>query len=366
MKSQNAARPWVMAALLCAPVTPLLAAEAALPKLEEPTPLNKNRFGVSYRAGYNITAQFKNVGNVKNPATGRDPGPATGGGVDRFYDDGYNRVDISGNKDGLTWFWGHKNLPGQVVPGNDTVVMHSTTASPITSKPVGSDPEHGFEVTYNRELGRSEKSGRSWGLEFGVGWTDLEINDHRRLTGGRRTISDAFGREGVNPNVEPTSAQFPGHAGNYEGPNALIEDNPTRSISYSRNGSQVTGARQFDADLFSFRLGPYLDLPIDTNWTFSISAGLALGVIDGQFHFDQRVTTGVTTRQIGTGGNTDVLLGGFASASLRYAINDRWSLFASGQYLGLADRYSATARGQRIELDLTRTVFLALGVSYSF
>jgi hypothetical protein len=355
-----------MAALICAPALPLLAADdARWMKLEEPAGPNKNRFGVSYRAGFNVTAQFKNVGNIKGPSAGRDPGPDTGGGVDRFYDDGYNRVDISGNKDGLTWFWGHKNAPGQV-PGNDTIVMHSTTASPITSKTYDSDPEHGFELTYNRELGRGKNGKWSWGLEGAFGWTDIEIRDQRRLAGGVETISDAFGLEGVDPNGQPTSAEYPGHEGDYEGPNTLIEDNPTRSYSSSPNGSRVSGVREFDADLFSFRLGPYVDVPLDKKWTLSFSAGLAVGVIDGVFHFDQKVTTGIVTHQVGTGSKTDVLWGGYASATVRYAIDEHWGVFASGQYVGLTDLYTASARGQKVELDLQRTALFALGVSYSF
>ena len=59
-----------------------------------------------------------------------------------FYDDGYNRVDTSGNRDGLTWFWGYENA--SQVPGNDTVVMHSATATAIDSGTLDNDPQHGF------------------------------------------------------------------------------------------------------------------------------------------------------------------------------------------------------------------------------
>jgi hypothetical protein len=38
-----------------------------------------------------------------------DPGPATGGGIDRFYDDGFVRVDATGNPGGYTSFWGYED-----------------------------------------------------------------------------------------------------------------------------------------------------------------------------------------------------------------------------------------------------------------
>lgn len=38
-----------------------------------------------------------------------DPGPATGGGIDRFYDDGFVRLDLAGNSGRYTWFWGYED-----------------------------------------------------------------------------------------------------------------------------------------------------------------------------------------------------------------------------------------------------------------
>ncbi|MCA1481553.1 hypothetical protein, partial [Bradyrhizobium sp. NBAIM08] len=100
-------------------------------KLEQPPEANKNRFGISYRAGFNVTAKFKNVGNLSGGASGRGPGPATGSAVDRNYDDGYNRVDVSDNGGGDTWNWGYRNASQA---DGDSVTFHSTTASSITSK----------------------------------------------------------------------------------------------------------------------------------------------------------------------------------------------------------------------------------------
>lgn len=37
------------------------------------------------------------------------PGPASGGGVARFYDDGFVRVDATGNSGGYTSFWSYEN-----------------------------------------------------------------------------------------------------------------------------------------------------------------------------------------------------------------------------------------------------------------
>lgn len=367
MKVQNALRPRGIASLFLLSAVPLLAQDDVLRvKLEDPQKPSKNRFGVSYRAAFNVTAEFKKVGVIRGPGgnTGRDPGPATGDTVDRFYDDGYNRVDISGNKDGLTWFWGYENA--SQVQG-DTLVMHSTSARSVDSGTYDSDPQHGFELTYNRELGKFGESDRTWGIEGGLGWMDVDIRDHRRLFGGVSTIADAFGRGGINPNVPPFTPEYPGHAGTYEGPGPLIESSPTRTSTFDANGSAVTGRRMFDANMVTLRVGPYIDIPVDERWTISFSAGFAAGLIDGEYHFDNIITTSAgVQRQSGTGSETDVLYGGYMSASIRCQIDEHWGVFISGQYLGLADTYTASARGQKIELEFKRTALVALGVSYQF
>lgn len=369
MKRQNAYCLWALTSLLLAPALPLLAADAPGIKLEEPAKPKKNRFGMSYRMGFNFSADYKNLGKTRPPGAG--PGPEMGGQVDRFYDDGYNRVDVSGNNDNHTWFWGYKN-PSQVQ--GDTLVMHSTSARGASPDDFTDDPQHGFELTYNREIGHIGKSKSTWGFEGGFGWMNIDIKDDRRLFGGARTISDAFDLGGVNPNVPPQSSEYPGHAGTFEGPVPgqpgefpLIGSIPNRTITFDPNGSVITGARVFEANLFSFRVGPYVDVPIAEKWTISFSAGFAAALIDGDFEYDQQVTTiGGATRQTGSGGNTEVLFGGYASASIRYAINERWGVFVSGQYMGLADCYTASARGQEIQLDFTKTIFVSAGVSFSF
>jgi hypothetical protein len=374
MKRQNAPRPWTLATLLLAPVVPLLAEDPPVLRvaLQEPQPASKNRFGLSYRMSFNVTAEFKNVGNIpKGPGgAGRGPGPDSGGGVDRFYDDGYNRVDISGNREGLTWFWGYRNQ-SQIV--GDTVVMHSRTAQAISSKTTDDDPQHGFELTYNRELGVFEKNNWRWGVEGAFGWTDVDIKDSRTLTGGMREIADAYDLGGVNPqfNLIPPGSQTPPPSGGlfpgtYNGPGPLIDDSPNRMVSLFRSGAVVTGTRSFDANMFTFRLGPYVDIPIDERWTFSFSAGPALGIVDGEFSFRQNVRAGTTSDfQSGSGSNTDVVFGGYLSGVIRYAINECWGVYLGGQYLGLTD-YEVKAGRQKVELDFARTAAANMGVSYSF
>ncbi len=366
MKIRKADRPWVLTALLLASPAVLNAQEsgpARRVRLEEPPAPSKDRFGLSYRATFNVSAEFKNVG-VTPPGSGaRGPGNA-GGGVDHFYDDGYVRVDSTHSGGGLTWFWGYKNA-SQVGP-DDTLAMHSSSVLPISSQAGGDEVQPGFELAYNRELGRSEPRGWSWGLEGAFGWTDIDIEDHRTLSGGLRQTTDAYNIGGYDPHQPPYSVEYPGHAGTYEGPGPLIDATPHRSVAFTSAGATVTGLRSFAADLFTLRLGPYFEIPIHERWVFSFSAGGALGLVDGQFRFAQQVSTPTgRSSQIGSAGSVDVIFGGFVNGTLRYAIDKNWGVSVSGQCLGLTS-YEAQALGQQVEVGFAATVSGSLGLSYSF
>jgi hypothetical protein len=100
-----------------------------------------------------------------------DPGPATGGGINRCYDDGYVRVDITGNADSYTSYWGYQN---------------------------SSQIQSGFLVFYSR--------------------TNLNADTVQVLT-------DTYDLDGIFPPSAP-------YSGTFQGPGPLIHDTPvSRSIS---------------------------------------------------------------------------------------------------------------------------------------
>ncbi|HMJ89223.1 MAG TPA: hypothetical protein VK530_05380 [Candidatus Acidoferrum sp.] len=368
MKTHTSPRPWFLASLVLAPLVPmpLYAADndpISRVRLEEPKE-DLNRISVSYSAGWNFKADFKH----SNPGRNRGPGPATGGNVDRFYDDGYNRVDRTDNGGGITSFWGYKN-ESQVDLPNDRILMHSTRATGGTIKDVEDDPQHGFQLTFNRELTRSDDNKRIWGLEAAFGWTFLNIDDDRPARAGTRTITDAFNLNAVEPPFvggEPSTEYI--HQGTFNGPGSLIDSAPTRTITGSANGAIITGSRELDADFYYFHIGPYLELPIAEKWSAVLSAGLSIGIMDGHLHFNERVTVpsaGTSVRQRGDVDQLEVLVGGYLSATIRYEIDADWSVFAGGQYQGMTS-YEASGRGREVTLDMTATPFAVVGASYTF
>ena len=152
-------------------VSELLGA-AALAQISETPPASANRFSLNSRIGYNISATFSTTVSIPSVS---NPGPPVGSGIDRTYDDGYVRLDASGNRDGLTWNWGY--VGSSQTPGNDTLLMsgYASQGSAFTSHADG-DPQLGLDLSYARVLGNH--SGVQWGLEAALGWTDLTIDDN--------------------------------------------------------------------------------------------------------------------------------------------------------------------------------------------
>jgi hypothetical protein len=354
------------------PLVPVLAVDndpIARMALEQPKERQLNRFGVSYSAGFNINAKFSGLG--AGNASGAGAGPATGGNVDRVYDDGYNKVRVGGNIGGFTWNYGYKNA-SQYDPaaneGSGTLTMHSTSVTPTKTGDIDGDPQHGFQFTYTRELGRSKNDRWVWGAEVGFGYTDVRINDSRPYKAGTKTITDVYDVGGIDPSGDPTSSEYPQHAGTPEGPGPSIPDAPDRTEEKDPTGSRITGNRHFDADMYVFRFGPYIEFPIVEKLRGVVSGGFAVGVIAGHLQFRETDTVIATDRASKTraeADNADSIVGAYLSALVLYPLNDRWSVFAGGQVYSM-ESYSVSAGGRKMKLDVSAAPFITTGISYSF
>ncbi len=327
-----------------------------------------NRIGVSYRMGLNITVDFKKLGGLAPLA---DPGPDTGSTYNRNYDNGsYNRVDSSGNAGGMTWYWGYEN-PNQL-QGNAIVMESSSSPNNGVSKNRQDDPQHGFEITYDRQLYRYESL--RFGAEAGLGYTTISVGDSRTVTTTVNRITDTFSiPEGVIVPVAP-------YHGTYEGPGALLSsslDPGDRTRTILSHDAIITGRRDLDADVFTLRIGPYLEFPIWKRLSFGLSGGLTLAVGDTHFSYRETVTIADTGRvgpaRSSSGSQTDFLVGGYVGGNLSYALTSELSIFAGAQYQAAGRSINDTrlrngdpfTKKQSI-LDLGESLIVSVGASYSF
>ena len=334
----------------------------------------KNRFGLSYRMGFNISAKFKNLGGyslLSNP--GRTPNGAAWN-----YDNGYNLDDAPGTPPGSTWYWGYINA-SQVHDGN-LYLSRSSAAGNISSGEKENDPQQpGFELTYNRWLGKAGKA--NWGLEGAFNFMSLSIRDNSTLLGNVTVQTDAYALNGVIPPQPP-------YFGTYEGPvpggpnRPVISDTPIpQAAVLLPNGAIITGERKIDADLYGFRIGPYLDFPLSEKLTLSLSGGFAVVSVQSKFKFNETVAIPIiaatapatvpggpaanSVTRAGSDSHSDFLLGGYGAGNFSYSFNKSWSAFVGGQYQNVG-RFSQKLGGKQADLDLSKSIFVTVGVGYSF
>ena len=346
----------------------VLAAPAA--RAQSPAPgdtESPNRFGLNYRMGFNLKVNFNNLGGFSLPTR------LTPDGAAYNYSDGYVYEDVNKGLGGVTWNWGYDAAPApykQYSLGDPNVIFHQFT-SPANASSTGNEdtPQSNFELTYNRELLR----GKGWraGLEAAGGYGRLSVHDSRPLAADVNVASDAYSVpiDPVTGYGVTTFADYPGpHRGDFLDHSGLLGNVATPLPGQIvPGGASITGWRQFDADLFGFRVGPYFEVPLSEKVSLNFSGGLALAYVNSTFKFNQTVSiAGVGTQsQSGSGSDSGWLPGGYVAANLSVALSDKWALVAGAQFEDVG-QYTQNLNGKQVTLDLRNSIFVTVGLSYSF
>lgn len=331
--------------------------------LQAPREERLNRIGLNYLMGLNISVDFHRLGGLALS----DPGPLAGTTVNRNYDNGYVRVDSTGNNHGGyigTWYWSYQNQNS--FQGDHLLLQSYATPATASSNGHQDAPDHGIEVTYNRQLLRGDR----WraGLEAGFGWTPISINDTHALSYKAYRTNDTY----FGPGVE--AWPLPPGPSTFTGPGAVIDAAPSgRTVDVLPGAALITGSRELDADVFILRLGPYVEVPLSEKFALSFSGGLTLGVGHTEFSYNEQVVitdptflnAPLTTRRRGSGSETDFLVGGYFGGNLSYALTKDLSLVAGARFQ-TEGRTVDNAKGKQGILDLGQSVFVTLGAAYSF
>jgi len=365
-------------------------------KLEVPEEQPANRFGLSYRMGFNAPVNFKTPASVKIPASFKNPGVYPVPGTPRYtkegdlfnYDNGYVLVDSSGNAMGYTRYWGYDSASQA---SESTITMQKSSSTETISRSTkamtsGSEdhydtPMSGIELSYNRELIRK----KAWrgGLEAAFGYTHTSVQgggtDSASLnqvkTQVNTQVQDSYNFPGAFIIVPPAPYQGPKNPP--QGPNAPViiaspSSHTTDSTSYSVSDSitdSMTG-RDFSADLFNFRFGPYVEIPISKRIAFTLSGGFALMNVNSEFGFNQQTVTTSGGQSVGlyahpSGSGNEWLPGGYVAGTFSVALSDSWAFIAGAQFEDVG-RYTQTLNGKQATMDLSNSIFVTLGISYSF
>ncbi len=322
-----------------------------------------NRFTLSARFGLNISGKFKGVGSSFSSGTPLSAGRQTAQGDAYNYDNGYVLTDISGNAGGQSWYWGYDNA-SQVNSGANTIAFNHTAATGLPSQNSGDDSTSvGAELAYDHELGvREDWHHLRYGLEGAFNYMPIEFS-----SGGvfNATLSQRTDTYSYASGTTPPSAPYQGSFG---GPGFVINVPAVSSTVALIPGASFIAQQHFDANLWGFRFGPYIEYPLSEKLDIFLTGGLALGLIDGNASWKEVLTlpggAGSLTAA-GSGSDISLLYGYYIGLNAGYQLTERWGVEAGLQFQDLGT-YDHNFGGRMAELDLSKSLFIHAGIGYSF
>lgn len=317
------------------------------PRLERPAYLDStNRITASVRFGLNISGKFRGVG-----------GSLGGAG---HYADGYVLTDVRGAGP-RTWYWGYDNSSQLNANASypNSVDFHRYVPPGVVGENSGDDsPNVGFEATYDYLIGVKEDWHHlRYGVEFAFNFMPVGFS-------GGGTYGNVWSDTYTYTSFTTPPPPAP-YRGGSQGPN--FELNIPSVSAALVPGATFLAQQDFDANLFGFRLGPYIERPLSDKWSLHLSGGLAVGLLDANASWKETLNLpGIgSTTTTGGGGDFDVLWGFYVSLEAAYQFNKDWGVEAGVQFQDLGT-YGHNFGGRVAELDLSQSIFIQLGISYSF
>jgi hypothetical protein len=302
-------------------------------------------FRIGAMVGLNISANFSMKGKFTIPGNNAASG---------IYDDGYVRVDDTGNAQGYTSYWGYNNQ-SQLV--GSTLTMHSTTSySASGSSEESGSAFPGFDMAYGGNLWDWGRTRIGWDLGFGL--VPINITDNQTITG----VS-------VNQTVykfNTGTINVPGAP--YQGPHNSA-GNPTifsNFTSYNTtNSGTITGSHTLDVMLYTVRLGPSLYWDLNQYLGLSAGVGPAVGIVSGSLKYNDTINTGTSVSNKGQIDATDLVYGGYVNASLMYHLEKNGDLYLGVQYMSLGNA-TISGGGRQGQLNLGGQVYITAGINWPF
>jgi hypothetical protein len=337
---------------------------ASIPQQDQLISSNSvNRVTASLRFGLNITGKFKGIGAGFNPSPAAHP-PTTPDGNPYNYGDGYVYPSALPSGSGLTWNWGYDSQ-SQVNTANNTVGLDRTSAN-SSEQSTDVDQNPGFEITYCRELGIKEDwHHMRYGVEGAFNYMPVSFNISGTYNEDITTYSYPFAPGTVPPGYN-TPSLLP-YQGSYAGPGFIIGSTPVVSPPTPISGASLFVQDSFNADMWGFRLGPYVEFPLGDKFNLHLSGGLSVGLLNSSASWSEKLILPSAAPQTlsGSGNDFSALFGGYISLEADYQINPSWDVEADVQFQDLGT-YDHNFGERGAELDLSQSVYLEVGVSYSF
>jgi hypothetical protein len=307
--------------------------------------------------GLNLKASFAMDGTFS--VSGNNPGQAgtAGQGQDHFYDDGYVRVDDTGNAGGWTTYWGYNNA-SQYDAGAQTLTFHGASQfTGASSSSAEGESQLGLDLAYGGKLFELEAGEVGW--EFGFGWLPMSLRSQESFNAQVTRTVHQYNTGGTDVPGAPYNGGF--SSDGYP----AIQDLPTALIEAPMNLS-VSATRELDVTLYSFRLGPTFQWEPHRRIAFSVSGGAVMGLVSGEFKFrESLLVSGTTAVNAGSISSTELTYGGYVSATLMFHAVENGDFYLGMQYMPLGDA-TFSGVGRQANLDMSGAVYISAGINWPF
>lgn len=304
---------------------------------------------------YGIDARFSLNGSFG--LSGSAPGATGLHGLDHIYDDGYVRVDDTGNAQDVTSYWGYQSA-SQYDPATHKLTFHSAKSYSIEDSTTQSDTLYtGLDLAYGGKI--LDWGSTRVGWELGFGWLPIVIRDQRPL-------SALFVREVHQFDTGPIILPQAPYNGGPSGIGPVIPD-AASPLSDVISPGTITGTRRLEVTLYNIRLGPTFYWDISEHWAWGAGGGFSLGVVDGDYRFNETILfgDGSTANSTGKAGKTDLLYGGYVNAMLYYHTEENADVYLGVQYSPLGSSRFGVG-GREAELRLDGAFYFMAGFNWPF
>jgi len=333
--------------------------QAQEPIIEMPAQPSRWSVGASFAPLLNVESSFSGLGSYAAPFA---PQP-TGGGRDYEYQDGFVRVDESGNAGGLTGYWGYENA-GQYDAGSNSLSFN-LSSSLANGRAGETEPlSPGFEIFGYYEMGAAGMSGDSrvsWGIKGGLHYAKISTGGSGTITSDVLRVTDCFDTAGI------VLLPAPGYQGSFNGPGALIGDDPSRTVTVIEKGASVSADLDLEVDMITMTVGPYVEIPLTPEFSLFGEAGFSMSVVRGSYEYDTLTTITGVGAQAASGGETRsmILPGVYAGFSAMWKVTRHFGVHASAKYQ-YVDQFTVDTNGSEAGLSFDGAAVISLGCFWTF
>jgi hypothetical protein len=294
--------------------------------------------------GVNIDAEFSQSGTF-----GTAPQPA---GV---YDDGFVQRDNTGNAGGVTANWGY-NSSAQYDASGETLTFNRSSGFKVNdASTANSDPQFGLDLAYGGTLKRIGKTWISW--EAGFSLVPITVEGDSSADSFLTQQTFRYSTTGLIVALAPYTGSPSG------GP--VLGTNVVGSTQSTTSGT-LTASRTIEAMLYNLRLGPHFHWDLNPSWSIEAMGGFALGLVDGEYRYDERLSspTGVSSTS-GDLDQTSWLYGGYAGVLTQIHVERNAYFYGSAQFMSLGN-VGFSGGGREATLRLDQGLYFSVGFTWLF